>query len=141
MLNAAVAEVLRDYADELEAAKNFDAALSALIRRELTAIFRELKDPRVQGLISIVRVDVSSDLSYCTVYISAMEGMEHAKQATQGLKSASGYIRRELGQRLRLRHVPEMHFKATDSIEYSANISKILNDLPLPKEDGQEEEP
>ena len=69
------------------------------IRRELTAIFRELKDPRVQGLISIVRVDVSSDLSYCTVYISAMEGMEHAKQATQGLKSASGYIRRELGQR------------------------------------------
>ena len=111
------------------------------IRRELTAIFRELKDPRVQGLISIVRVDVSSDLSYCTVYISAMEGMEHAKQATQGLKSASGYIRRELCQRLRLRHVPEMHFKATDSIEYSANISKILNDLPLPKEDGQEEEP
>ena len=111
------------------------------IRRELTAIFRELKDPRVQGLISIVRVDVSSDLSYCTVYISAMEGMEHAKQATQGLKPASGYIRRELGQRLRLRHVPEMHFKATDSIEYSANISKILNDLPLPKEDGQEEEP
>ena len=111
------------------------------IRRELTAIFRELKDPRVQGLISIVRVDVSSDLSYCTVYISAMEGMEHAKQATQGLKFASGYIRRELGQRLRLRHVPEMHFKATDSIEYSANISKILNDLPLPKEDGQEEEP
>ena len=111
------------------------------IRRELTAIFRELKDPRVQGLISIVRVDVSSDLSYCTVYISAMEGMEHAKQATQGLKSASGYIRRELGQRLRLRHVPEMHFKATDSIEYSANISKILNDLPLPKEDGLEEEP
>ena len=111
------------------------------IRRELTAIFRELKDPRVQGLISIVRVDVSSDLSYCTVYISAMEGMEHAKQATRGLKSASGYIRRELGQRLRLRHVPEMHFKATDSIEYSANISKILNDLPLPKEDGQEEEP
>ena len=99
------------------------------IRRELTAIFRELKDPRVQGLISIVRVDVSSDLSYCTVYISAMEGMEHAKQATQGLKSASGYIRRELGHQLKLRHVPELIFKATDSIEYSANISKILNDL------------
>lgn len=111
------------------------------IRRELTAIFRELKDPRVQGLISIVRVDVSSDLSYCTVYISAMEGMEHAGQATLGLKSASGYIRRELGQRLRLRHVPEMHFKATDSIEYSANISRVLNDLPVPKEDGQGEGP
>lgn len=104
------------------------------IRRELTAIFRELKDPRVQGLISIVRVDVSSDLSYCTVYISAMEGIDHAKQAIVGLKSASGYIRRELGQRLRLRHVPEMHFKATDSIEYSANISRILNDLPASRD-------
>lgn len=110
------------------------------IRRELTAIFREIKDPRVQGLISIVRVDVSSDLSYCTVYISAMEGIDHAKQAIVGLKSASGYIRRELGQRLRLRHVPEMHFKATDSIEYSANISRILNDLPASREDGQGEE-
>ncbi len=110
------------------------------IRRELTAIFRELKDPRVQGLISIVRVDVSSDLSYCTVYISAMEGLEHAKQAVQGLKSAAGYVRRELGQRLRLRHVPEMQFKATDSIEYSANIAKILNDLPVSQEKPAQEE-
>lgn len=99
------------------------------IKRELTAIFRELKDPRVQGLISIVRVEVTSDLSFCTVYISAMEGMERAKQAVTGLKSASGFIRRELGARLQLRHVPELVFKATDSIEYSANISKLLNDL------------
>lgn len=107
------------------------------IRRELTAIFRELKDPRVQGLISIVRVDVSSDLSYCTVYISAMEGLEHAKTAAEGLKSAAGFIRRELGQRLKLRHVPELHFKATDSIEYSANIAKILHDLPVSEESAQ----
>lgn len=99
------------------------------IRRELSAIFRELKDPRVQGLISIVRVDVTSDLSYCTVYISAMGGMEQAKNAVAGLKSAAGFIRHELGTRLHLRHVPEMIFKATDSIEYSANISKMLHDL------------
>ena len=99
------------------------------IRRELTAIFRELKDPRVQGLISIVRVDVSSDLSYCTVYISAMEGMEHAKQATQGLKSASGYIRRELGQRIKLRRSPQIQFIADDSIEHSAHINQIIHDL------------
>ena len=99
------------------------------IRRELSAIFRELKDPRVQGLISIVRVDVTSDLSYCTVYISAIGGMEQAKNAVAGLKSAAGFIRHELGTRLHLRHVPEMIFKATDSIEYSANISKMLHDL------------
>lgn len=106
------------------------------IKRELTAIFRELKDPRVKGLISIVRVDVSSDLSYCTVYISAMEGLEQAQTAIKGLKSASGFIRRELGTRLSLRKVPELTFKATDSIEYSANISRILNDLKEERRDG-----
>ncbi len=105
------------------------------IKRELTAIFRELKDPRIQGLISIVRVEVTSDLSFCTVYISALEGMDQAKQAVTGLKSASGFIRHELGARIQLRHVPELVFKATDSIEYSANISKLLNDLRSDEDD------
>lgn len=99
------------------------------IRREITAILRDVKDPRVQGLISIVRVEVTNDLSYCTVYISAMEGLEHAKEAVKGLKSAAGFIRRELGHRLSLRHTPELLFRATDSIEYGANINRILNDL------------
>ncbi|MCI1981858.1 MAG: 30S ribosome-binding factor RbfA [Oscillospiraceae bacterium] len=99
------------------------------IKRELTAILRELKDPRVQGIISIVRVKVSSDLSYGTVYISAMDGMERAETAVQGLKSASGFIRHELGARLPLRKVPELTFRATDAIEYGANISRILDDL------------
>lgn len=105
------------------------------IKRELTAIFRELKDPRVQGLISIVRVDLTNDLSYCTVYVSAMEGMDWAKEAVKGLKSASGFIRRELGRRLSLRKVPEMVFKATDSIEHSANIARILNNLKEERDD------
>lgn len=99
------------------------------ISRELSAILRELKDPRVQGLISLVRVEVTNDLSYCTVYISAMEGMERAKVAVEGLKSASGHIRHELGTRLPLRKVPALIFKPTDSIEYGANISRILNGL------------
>ena len=100
------------------------------IRREVSAILRELKDPRVSGcMLSVVRVEVTNDLSYCTVYVSAMEGLERAENAVKGLKSAAGYVRRELGNRLKLRHVPEMIFKATDSIEYSANISRILHDL------------
>lgn len=100
------------------------------IRREVSAILRELKDPRVSNcMLSVVRVEVTNDLSYCTVYVSAMEGMETAENAVKGLKSAAGYVRRELGSRLKLRHVPEMIFKATDSIEYSANISRILHDL------------
>lgn len=100
------------------------------VKRELSAILREVKDPRVKDcFLSIVRVEVTSDLSYCTVYVSTMEGMEQTKTAVKGLKSAAGYIRRELGRRLSLRHVPEMIFKPTDSIEYGAHISKLLNDL------------
>ena len=99
------------------------------VKRELTAILRKVKDPRVQGLISIVGVDVTSDLSYCTVYISAMEGMDRAKEAVKGLKSASGFIRHELGERLPLRKVPQLLFRPTNSIERGANIERILNDL------------
>ena len=115
------------------------------IRRELSALLRELKDPRTQNmLLSIVRVEVTNDLSYCTVYVSAMEGLDRAKTAVQGLKSASGFLRRELGRRLQLRHVPEPIFKATDSIAYGANISRILHELGMEPEqqpkDGQEEE-
>ena len=102
------------------------------IKRELTAIFRELKDPRVSGaFLSIVRVEVTNDLSYCTVSCSATQGLDRAKQAVKGLESAAGFIRRELGHRLRLRHVPELIFKATDSIEYSAHINRILHDLDI----------
>lgn len=108
------------------------------IKRELTAIFRELKDTRVTAVfLSVVRVEVTNDLSYCTVRVSAMEGLDRAKEAVKGLRSASGYIRRELGHRLKLRHVPELIFEATDSIEYSANISRILHSLDI-AEDGEE---
>lgn len=110
------------------------------IKRELTDILRHVKDPRVaDAFISIIRVEVTNDLSYCNVYISAMEGLERAKLALKGLKSASGFIRRELGSRLKLRHVPELVFHATDSIEYSANISRILNSLDI-KEDDEDEQ-
>jgi ribosome-binding factor A len=111
------------------------------IKRELTAIFRELKDPRVQGaFLSIVRVEVTNDLSYCTVSVSAIEGLDRAKEAVKGLKSAAGFIRRELGNRLRLRHVPQLIFKATDSIEYSANISRILGSLDITEKEAENDE-
>lgn len=106
------------------------------IRRELTAVFRELKDPRVSGvLLSIVRVDVTRDLSHCTVYVSCMEGLDAAKRAVKGLESAAGFVRHELGLRLQLRHVPALAFTATDSIEYSAHISRVLSDLEEERHD------
>ena len=99
------------------------------IHRELTDIIKGLKDPRVKGLLSIVKVDLSGDMSYCKVYVSAMEGPGATKEAVVGLKSAAGFVRREIGARLQLRHTPELKFIADDSIAYSADIAKKLDAL------------
>lgn len=97
------------------------------IRREIIAIIRELKDPRVKDkMLTVVRVEVSSDISYAKVYVSALEGIETAKTAVQGLTSATGLIRKEIGSRLRLRKTPELKFIADDSIEKGINLFKQL---------------
>ncbi|HBB72679.1 MAG TPA: 30S ribosome-binding factor RbfA [Ruminococcus sp.] len=99
------------------------------IKRELTAILRELKDPRIDKMLTIVRADLSGDMSSCKVYVSSLEGMERTKESVAGLRSAAGYIRRELFRRLEMRKSPELTFIADASIERSAEISKKLNDL------------
>lgn len=99
------------------------------MKRELSDIIRSVKDPRVTGLLSIVRVDVSGDLSYAKAYVSAMEGKEAALQAAKGLKSAEGYIKKELAHRIKLRKMPAFTFVADDSIAHSADITRILKDL------------
>lgn len=104
--------------------------MSEDIQREIAALLREMKDPRLHdGIISVVRCDMAHDLSYCKVYISSMKGLDTAKQAVKALANAQGFIRHELGVRLKLRYAPALSFEATDSIEYSANISRILNDI------------
>lgn len=97
------------------------------IRREITAVIRELKDPRVKDkMLTVVRVEVSSDASYAKVYVSALEGIETAKEAVRGLVSATGYIRREVGTRLRLRKTPEIKFVADDSVEKGIDMFRKL---------------
>ena len=120
---------------------NFRAdRMSEDIQREIAAILREMKDPRLHnGIISVVRCETAHDLSYSKVYISSMNGLDTAKEAVKALKNAQGYIRRELGTRLRLRFAPALAFEATDSIEYSAEISRILNSLDIPKDDDEED--
>ena len=106
------------------------------ILRELTALLRELKDPRVaEALLTVVKTDTDSDLSTCKVYISSLKGADAAKAAVAVLKKAAGWMRREVGQRLRLRHAPELIFIADDSIEQSAHIAAILKSIE------QEEQP
>ena len=103
------------------------------IKREIIAIIRdEIKDPRVQGkLLTVIRVEVSGDLSYAKAYISAMEGIETAALAVKGLTAATGYIRREVGKRLRLRKTPELKFVADDSVEPGMKIFKMLDDIKV----------
>lgn len=96
------------------------------VKIALSELLREVKDPRVSKLLSIVKVDVSGDLSYATVYVSAIEGYDATVQSVKALKGASGYLRRELGARLKLRKVPELRFIADNSIEKSADISRII---------------
>ena len=111
------------------------------VARELTAILRTVKDPRVQGtMLSIVRAEVTNDLSYATVYVSSMDGMDAAKNAVKGLQSAAGYMRRELGFALKLRHVPELRFVADDSIAYSAKLSQTLHSLHIPQDSEEDAE-
>lgn len=99
------------------------------MKRELSDIMRSLKDPRVNGLLSIVKLELSNDLSHCKVFVSAMEGMDAAKNAVKGLQSASGFIKHELNARMKLRKLPEFKFIADDSIAHSADIARMLEDL------------
>lgn len=100
---------------------------AADIQRELADLLREVKDPRVSKLLSIIKLDLSGDMSYATVYVSAIEGSDKTVESVKGLKSAAGYLRRELGARLKLRKTPELRFVADDSIEHSAKIAKIID--------------
>lgn len=99
------------------------------MKRELSDIMRSLKDPRITGLISIVKMDLTGDGSHCKVFISSLEGMSAAENAVKGLTSASGYIKRELNLRMKLRVLPEFKFIADDGIAHSADINRILDNL------------
>jgi ribosome-binding factor A len=104
------------------------------IQRTLSELLRNVKDPRVSGgVISITAADAAGDLSRCKVYVSAL-GHGSDARLRAGLKSASGYLRRELGRRLGLRRTPELAFVLDDSIERGAHINDMLKKMS--EEDG-----
>lgn len=103
------------------------------IQRELSGLLRTLKDPRITGMISITRVDTTSDLKYAKVYVSALDKTA-VPGVMKGLKSASGYLRRELGRALDLRNTPELQFVADDSIDRGAHILEVLRGLERKEE-------
>lgn len=108
-----------------------NARLSEDIKREISGLIRErIKDPRVKdGLVSVVRTELSGDNSHCKVYISHLDGMEASKNAVKGLGSAGWMIRKEISNKLHLKKCPELKFIADDSIEHSAEIAKMLENI------------
>ena len=100
------------------------------IQRELSDQLRRLKDPRVSatGMVSITRVDTTGDLRYARIYISTLDKTRET-EVLKGLKSAAGFLRRELGRALQLRYTPELQFIADDSIQHGAHILEILRQV------------
>lgn len=108
------------------------------IQRELSALLRGIKDPRVQDtMISITHVETTPDLRYTKVYVSFLQA-ERAKEAMAGLKSAGGYLRRELGRNLRLRYAPEIVWSLDDSITHGAKMLELINSLEIHHEEPDE---
>ena len=110
------------------------------IQKELSSLLRTVKDPRVQNtMISITRVETTPDLRYTKVYLSFLQE-ERVKEAMAGLKSAGGYLRRQLGSNLQLRYAPEIVWALDDSITYGAKMLKLINSLEVKKDEEADEE-
>jgi ribosome-binding factor A len=107
------------------------------VQKELAAILRDVKDPRVSGaFVSVTAVDVTPDLKFAKIYYSSLRGDK--KELAKGLKAATGYIRSQIAQRLNLRITPELTFILDDSVAHGAHISKLLNSITF-SEDFEEE--
>lgn len=120
-------------------ASNRIASINEEIQKELSALLRTVKDPRVQDvMISITRVETTPDLRYTKVYVSFLQE-EKAREAMAGLKSAAGYLRRQLGKNLRLRYSPEIVWEQDDSIVYGAKILKLINSLGVQHDEKADE--
>lgn len=118
-------------------ASNRIGRINEEIQRELAELLRELKDPRVQKtMLSITHVETTPDLRYAKVYVSLLD-KEYTKETLAGLKSSSGYLRRELGRSLQLRYTPELQWQADDSITQGAHILDILSKLDIPEDDDE----
>lgn len=101
-------------------------------------IDQELKDPRLTGLISVTKVEVSKDLKYCKVYVSMLASKDETA-AMEALKSSAGFVRREVGANVRMFATPEIKFELDNSMEYGAHIQNIIKELGI-KQDEEEEE-
>jgi len=129
---------MKTYEVESIMASNKLARTNDDIQFVISRLLREVKDPRVQqGMISVTRVETTGDLRYSKIWLSVM-GMKDEKEFRRGLKSASGWLRHELGISMNLRYTPELVFEIDHSIEYGAHINEVINSLDI-DHDGKSE--
>ena len=120
-------------------ASNRIGRINEEIQKELSSLIRNLKDPRVQDtMISITHVETTPDLRWAKVYVSFLQE-DRAADALKGLKSAGGYLRRELGRALNLRYTPELNWALDDSITYGAKMMKLINSLEVKSDEEADE--
>ena len=119
-------------------ASNRKGRINEELQRELRSLIRTLKDPRVQqSMVSVTKLEATGDLRYAKVYISVLD-KDKSKETLKGLKSAGGFLRREIGSRLQLRYTPELIFEEDDSIAYGAKMFNLLRSLDIKEDDGNE---
>ena len=121
-------------------ASNRIGRINEEIQKELASLIRNLKDPRVQDtMISVTHVETTPDLRYCKVYVSFLQE-DKAEGALKGLKSAGGWLRRELGKALQLRYTPELVWALDDSITYGAKMLKLINSLEVKSDEENDDQ-
>lgn len=113
--------------------------ISEEVRHALDAIIREMNDPRISGMYTVTRADVTRDLRYAKVYVSILED-EKADDMMKALKKAAGFIRRELGYRCQLRYTPELLFVRDQNIAYGAHIAQVLREVEVDADRATEQE-
>lgn len=119
-------------------ASNRISRINEDLQREISALIRTLKDPRVQqSMVSVTKVEATGDLRWAKVHISVLD-KEKSKETLKGLKSAGGFMRREIASRLHLRYTPELVFEEDQSMEYGARMFDLLRSLEI-KEDSHED--
>lgn len=105
------------------------------IKKDLSQIIcLELKDPRIAEFTSVTDVELSRDMHYAQVYISVLGSVEEKEDTIEALEQASGFLRSEIGKRIRLKHTPELNFRIDNSMEYGAHIESLIKSL---REDGR----
>ncbi|MBE6881067.1 MAG: 30S ribosome-binding factor RbfA [Ruminococcaceae bacterium] len=120
---------------------NFNISrLSEDVKREISVALRDIKDSRIaNGLVSVSHCELTNDLSYCKVYISSLEGGEKTDDAVECLKTAAGFFKKRINQRIKMRKIPELIFLPDNSLDYYEHISDVISKLPKREDDTAEE--